>query len=63
MSPSRRHASRSESYEAFLRRHFPSVYRWCMERTGDVDQCATTAQRIVLDLYRLESRRRRPVAS
>ncbi len=41
-------------YERFLKAHFPSVYSWCEEQYEEEPEAALAAQRIVLDLYRLE---------
>lgn len=44
-------------YEQFVRQHLPDVQRWCVRRFGERDEAMVLAQRIVLDLYRLEARR------
>ncbi len=46
-------------YEKFLKAHFRSVYSWCEEHYDGEPQAAIAAQRIVLDLYRLDLKLRR----
>lgn len=45
---------RSSSYAHFVRRYFRSVHRWCAQHCDDRERVDIAAQRIILDLYRLE---------
>lgn len=43
-----------DPYTRFLRAYFRSVYDWCLHNGSEPGHAVIAAQRIVLDLYRME---------